>query len=300
MSIFQRMLVATDFSDRAGLAEARAAQLSREHQSSSAELLTVRERGEPAVLAQVMNSTEASATAMITSQAKRELELRAGLLKDNFGIDFSCHVRFGQTAPEILAHADEMDADLLVIGAHGGNFFSDLLLGNTADKLTHLCRRPLLVVKTLPQRDYQNVLVPVDFSDDSRRAAELALAIAPQAHVTFLHAFDVLFEGRMQYANVARHIINDYRLKAQEDAREQMNQFIAGLDASDRIINRTITFGFPGPVVRDHAKSAQPDLIVLGKHGKSRFAELILGSVTRDTIDQTDCDVLVVPVPRKD
>ncbi|GAB3550286.1 hypothetical protein GCM10027343_33210 [Noviherbaspirillum agri] len=296
MSTFQCLLVATDCSDRAGRAEARAALLCREHQSGRAELLTVRERGEPDVLARIMKSTVEAATALATENARRELQLRAGLLKDNHGVDFDCNVRFGHPAAEIVARAEETNADLVVIGAHGGNFFSDLLLGNTADKLTHLCKRPLLVVKNLPQQAYQRVLVPVDFSDDSRRAAELALAIAPKADVTFLHAFEVLVEGQMQYANIPRETIYEYRLKAHEDAREQLNQFISELNAEDRFISRAITFGLPGPVVRDHVKTTKPDLVVLGKHGKSRFAEMILGSVTRDTIDQTDCDVLVAPV----
>jgi nucleotide-binding universal stress UspA family protein len=39
----------------------------------------------------------------------------------------------------------------------------------------------------------------------------------------------------------------------------------------------------------------KPDLIVLGKHGRSRLDKLLLGSVTQHTLDQTSCDVLIVP-----
>ncbi len=299
MSLFQHLLVATDCSDRASRAEARAALLCKEHACRSAELLTVREASEASILARITHSTVASATALAAAHASRELDERTASLKENYGVDFSRQVRFGHVAPEIVARAEETNADLLVIGAHGGNFFSDLLLGNTADKLTHLCKRPLLVVKNTPQETYRRVLVPVDFSDDSRRAAELALAIAPQSDVTFLHAFEVLFEGKMHYANVSRDVIYDYRIKAHDAASELLNQFIDDLKVGDRFVTRALTLGRPGKVVREHAKSVRPDLIVLGKHGQSRFAEMILGSVARDTIDQTDCDVLVVPVPHE-
>jgi nucleotide-binding universal stress UspA family protein len=99
----------------------------------------------------------------------------------------------------------------------------------------------------------------------------------------------------MHYANVAQEAIDYYRVEARENARLAMNDFIAGLGAPDRQLSRKIEFGYPGPVVRDYAEKMQPDLIVMGKHGRSRIEELIIGSVTRDTIDQTKSDILVVP-----
>jgi nucleotide-binding universal stress UspA family protein len=41
----------------------------------------------------------------------------------------------------------------------------------------------------------------------------------------------------------------------------------------------------------------RPDLIVMGKHGRTWMEELIVGSVTRDTIDCTKCDIIVTPPP---
>lgn len=295
MHAFNRLLVATDCSDRARLAEERAALLMREHKCDVAELLTVKDRREPEILARIMTIDVESATALATENAVRVLAGRAGLLRDKRGVHLICNVRFGQPAPEIVARAEELRAALIVIGAHGGNFFSDVLLGNTADRLTHLCKAPLLVVKNESSQAYRQVLVPVDFSDDSRRAAEAAFVIAPQADIAFLHAFEVLFEGYMQYANVSRDAIDEYRMSALEEARDQLDRFIKEVAPRGRRLQRTVDLGLPGAVVRDHAKATRPDLIVLGKHGRSRLADMMLGSVTRDAIDQTDCDVLVVP-----
>ena len=295
MHAFNRLLVATDCSERARLAEVRAALLMREHRCDVAEILTVKDRDEPETLARIMNSDVVSATALATENAARVLAGRASLLRESHGVHLACNVRFGQPATEIVARAEELQAGLIVIGAHGGNFFSDVLLGNTADRLTHLCQSTLLVVKNEASHAYRRVLVPVDFSDDSRRAAEAAFAIAPHADIAFLHAFEAVFDGYMQYANVSRDAIDEYRMSAFEDARDQLDRFISEVAPCGRHLRRTITFGLPGPVVRDHAKATRPDLIVLGKHGRSRLADMILGSVTRDAIDQTDCDVLVVP-----
>jgi nucleotide-binding universal stress UspA family protein len=299
MDSLRHLLVATDFSERAERAEWRAAMLCQQHHITDAKLLTIREGGEPDILAMIINTTVDMAREQAIARVTQELVHRAAMLKDNYGVDFSSCVRFGKTATEIVRRAEEIDTDLLVIGAHGGNFFSDLLLGNTADRVVHLCKCPLLVVKNAPQQAYQRVLIPVDFSEESRRAAQVALAIAQNAEITFLHAFEVFFEGKMQYAGVPRDVIHHYRLKAREEARVNLNRFIHEVNTENRQVRTMIKHGMPGPVVRDYAKVTQADLIVLGKHGKSRFEELILGSVTRDTLEQTECDVLVVPSKRK-
>lgn len=293
MSHIHSVLIATDFSERSARAEVRAAMLCVELGCANVELLTVKEAGMPDVLARIMNSTAESARLLIIEQTERELKARSGGLEDNHGIHCVHSVRFGRAATEIVARADEIAADLTVVGAHGGNFFTDLFLGNTASKLTHLCKRPLLVVKKEARQAYRHVLVPVDFSEDSKRAAQLALRIAPAADITFLHAFEVAFEGQMQYANVSHDLINVYRIKAREEARIELNQFIDGLHAEGRHITRVIDFGLPGPTVREHAKAMQPDLIVMGKHGRSRVEEMLIGSVTRDAIDQTEADILI-------
>lgn len=295
MNAFNRLLVATDFSGCARLAEDRAALLLQEHKCDVAEILTVKNRDEPEIIARIMDMNVDSATALATENAVRALADRAGLLREKHGAHLTCNVRFGKPAQEIVARAEELRTSLIVIGAHGGNFFSDVLLGNTADRLTHLCTTPLLIVKNEASQAYRQVLVPVDFSGDSGRAAKAAFAIAPHGDIAFLHAFEPLFEGYMQYANISRDAIEEYRMSALEEAGDQLDRFISEVAPRGQRHQRTIGLGFPSVVVRNHAKATRPDLIVLAKHGRSRLADMILGSVTRDAIDQTDCDVLVVP-----
>ncbi len=299
------ILVATDLSEFSGRAGARATMLCASLNWNSVELLNVKEGGLPNALGLVLKKTPAVAEVALVERAVRELRHICSLLQDNYGIRCTATVKFGRPEAEIVARADELAAELTVIGAHGGNFFTDLFLGNTADKLARMSKTPLLVVKNQTTEPYRRVLVPVDFSENSKRAAQLALEIAPNAHITFLHVFDVVLEEQMHYLNTAHDTIHDYHVKAAEEARLDLNEFIAGLRAgrdadqrpSGHSFFRTVAFGHPGHVIYDQAKSIKADLIVMGKHGRSRFEELLLGSVSRHVIEQCFCDVLIVTGP---
>ena len=62
-------------------------------------------------------------------------------------------VRVGQSWRTILEVADEVDADLIVIGSHG-YYGIDRVLGTTAGKVANLARRNVLVVhEQAPARD---------------------------------------------------------------------------------------------------------------------------------------------------
>ncbi len=295
--MIRKVLIATDFSERSARAEVRAAMLSRELGSDSAVLCNVMEPGVASALAHVSDLSEPEAEKILNDQATQELARRACEIEKDHGLRCATRLRFGFPAQELALQAEEMDADLIVVGAHGQSFISRMFLGNTADKLARLDQRPLLVVRKEPLQPYRNILVPVDFSEDSRLAARLAVKLEPQAVFNFLHVYQVWFEGHMRYANVSEETVRSYRVRAREQARVQLNQFIDDLHVEDAHAVRSLVHGSAGHAVLEFAEKTQPDLIVMGKHGRSRFEELLVGSVTRNLLDQTESDMLIVRAP---
>lgn len=68
-----------------------------------------------------------------------------------YGVDAAdVHVRLGAPAYEIRSLAEEMGADLIVIGTHGRHGLG-LLLGSTANALLHGVGCDVLVIKIHPQ-----------------------------------------------------------------------------------------------------------------------------------------------------
>ena len=56
-------------------------------------------------------------------------------------------VREGDPAETILAHADEIDADLIVMGTHGRTGVGRILLGSTTERLIRHAAAPVLSVR---------------------------------------------------------------------------------------------------------------------------------------------------------
>lgn len=66
------------------------------------------------------------------------------------GVDFEARVVENDPVSGLLEVVDEVDADLLVVGARGLSPIKGMIMGSTSLKLPHLCRRPVVIVPAHP------------------------------------------------------------------------------------------------------------------------------------------------------
>jgi nucleotide-binding universal stress UspA family protein len=92
----------------------------------------------------------------------------------------------GSPVREILRQAEQMRADLLVMGTHGRSGFEALFLGSVTEKVLRSTQVPVLTVPPAVERVkaviYKTILCPIEFSDVSTRALEYALTLAEERH----------------------------------------------------------------------------------------------------------------------
>ncbi|MCC6437180.1 MAG: universal stress protein [Acidimicrobiales bacterium] len=62
------------------------------------------------------------------------------------GVAHECRVLERDPVGALVEAADEVDADLIVVGARGGSTLRGLVLGSTSLKLPHVTRRPVCIV----------------------------------------------------------------------------------------------------------------------------------------------------------
>jgi len=283
-----RLLAATDFSAPANHAVERAAMITKES-GATLNLLHVVSFGPLEKLRKLVQDASAALQQRILEAAHSRLIAQAGTLAKRYGISADVRVISGS----LLNELQDASADMVICGARGESFMRHALLGSTAERMLRRTRRPVLVVKQAAHESYSTVLIPVDFSSSSLRAIKQAQAIAPQAEIILLHAYEVPFEGQLRYASVDDAIINEYLLAARREATACMEALCreAGLGLDEA--RYVLVHGDPSACVIEQEQVQSADLIVMGKHGENLIEELLLGSVTKHVLIESQCDVLV-------
>lgn len=289
MDHVKTILVATDHTEHARRAELRAGMLGDELSAETLEVISARPaRAEPGTAARLHGSGALRRESPTARPAPSRCEIGTSNVR----------ALWTGPAPAVIAdRADDIGADLTIVAGKRPSFLADLVARFRHDELIRLSDRPVLLVNREPETAYRKVLVGVDFSAESMQAARMALALAPTAQFTFLHVFRIADEDMMREQEVPLDAIHACRTRARETARRKLNGFIETLGPRRQLVSRAIEHGMPAPMIHAHAGRIHADLIAVGKHGKSRFVELFLGSVTQRLIEYGACDLLVNTSP---
>ena len=70
-----------------------------------------------------------------------------GLLSEK-NVEITTEVLFGSPESRIVETAEEMNADLIIVGSHGYNSWERLLLGSVSDSVVHHAPCSVLVVRS--------------------------------------------------------------------------------------------------------------------------------------------------------
>jgi nucleotide-binding universal stress UspA family protein len=209
----------------------------------------------------------------------------------------SARVAIGPPAQEIVAAADAIGADLVVVGTHGATGFEHLMLGSIAEKVLRTCPTPVL---TVPPRapatsafPLKHVLCPVDFSAPSKAALDVALSIAQEgdAEITILHVSDVPTDGPLTTRPIATP---DFYEEYESWARDQMQVLIAGGAADWCRPMARIRHGKAYREILAEAAETHADVIVIGVHGRNPLDVMLFGSTTNQVVRRATCPVLTV------
>ncbi|OGA44799.1 MAG: hypothetical protein A3F74_06095 [Betaproteobacteria bacterium RIFCSPLOWO2_12_FULL_62_58] len=289
----KKILAATDFSPRAGIAIERAARIARDW-SAELSLLHVMGRLPLEAIRRILIEHPLAVEQRLVDAARNDLERLAAGIHARHGISAAFHVGIGATPDEVAAYAQSTECDLVVIGAHGENFVQELLLGTTAQKIVREGRGPFLIVKREPLGDYSRILVPVDFSPTSQHALETALRFFPAAEIRLLHVYEVPFESKMRYSGVSEDAFLHYQDLARREAEAGMADFLRNLPETSRALSGSVRHGYAPAVILQCAQDFDVDLIAMGGQGRSELSYMLLGSVAMHVIYEFGGDVLVV------
>ena len=215
------------------------------------------------------------------------------------GIVTHALVEEGNPADHILAAAERMPADLIVMGTHGLRGFERWLLGSVTERVLRRATCPVLTVPRqaiarAPEAQVllERLLCPVDFSPASMRALDYALSLAREAHahLTVLYVLENVF-GPISAGDVTFDAAAYMRFMM-EDATARLRAAISTDARSWCDIQEKVVAGDAYREILRVAKEDDTHMIVMGVHGRNAIDLMFFGSTTNHVVRDAACPVL--------
>lgn len=133
------------------------------------------------------------------------------------------------------------------------------------------------------------ILVPVDFSENSKKALEFAVSLAKKkkGSIIILHVIEAIYDFAAQAAIVIEGM--------HRDAESYLDQLVKSYEKEGIQIQRLIKDGTVSIMTAKTAEETNSNLIVIGTQGVTGIKRTLLGSTSIEVIKASECPVLLVP-----
>jgi nucleotide-binding universal stress UspA family protein len=195
----------------------------------------------------------------------------------------------GSPAQVILESAENLSADLLIVGARGRGRLSEVVLGSVSHRVLMHTSRPTLIARG-SARAIQRVLVAVQGRDDADRITQWLMQhrfITPVELCVFNVVVPVGLEdpydplGSKAWWEAAERYAEDF-----------VKSTAAKLLDSRHTVSTKVAVGNPAATLSEEATKA--DLVVVASHGRKGISRFLMGSVSHAVVHHATCPVLVL------
>jgi len=303
--ILKRVLVPLDGSRLAECVLPTAISLGA-HLRARVTLLHVMERAAPATVHGDRHLTAASEAARYLDEVARRVA--AG------GVVVESHVHpnlEGDVAQSIVAHAADLDADLVILATHGAGGAKRVLFGSVAQQVLRKGVRPVLLIRPpegqasreAAPTDVRRLLVPLDGQPPAEAALPIAsvLAQAYAAELVLMHIVPTLTTIPGERASAARLApsATAASLDLEEaEGRAYIQQMASGLRERGLRVSTWVGRGEPAQSLLEGAAHAAVEMIVMATHGRTGLDAVFSGSVASRIVARFTRPILLVRAPR--
>lgn len=216
-------------------------------------------------------------TSIVTDFLRVKLEKLAVEIRKEFGIKVTSLVSLGHVTSEIVAVADENKAGLIVMGTHGGDSQSSLLLGSNAYRVLAKANCPVITVRdNTPKIGYGNIVLPIDSSSHTRQKVVPTLKFA-EKFASKIHILGILAPGEENEKHKLEVIIGQIEKLAAKSKLVTDSSIVKTEDSSAKILK--------------YAAKNKADLISIMSDQKGGVAS-ILGQFAHHIINDSKIPVL--------
>jgi len=148
----------------------------------------------------------------------------------------------------------------------------------------------------------KHILVCTDLSETSKGALHKAAAYGTHfgAKITLIHVYDpsplVPPAAIPSPERMEEKIATELEDAIRRELRSIRDSIFPGVEGIELAIHRHPS---PARAITQHAREEDVDLIIVGTHGRTGIAHMLIGSVAEKVVRHASCDVLAVrTVPR--
>lgn len=285
---WKRILVATDFSERADVA-VRTAERLAENADGTVWAVHVVDLIPPYLEHVSDRVGPADAEEMWLRKTRQRMENLLEEIRRRVP-DGRGFVRTGLPWRRVVDLAEEGDVDGICIGVSGHSRIERLLLGSTAENVIRHATVPVLVTRDEPLEAVHEVLLPTEMDEGSSASIRYALErFDPPPRLEAIHVVPI-------HPMVGPEVFGE--LPTRGDYEEVLREFLEGFEGGDRVAVRVVPFADPAATIVEVSRKEKPDLIVMATHARRGLSRALLGSVSEKVVRHADAPILVMPGPR--
>lgn len=206
--------------------------------------------------------------------------------------------RRGYSAGEvIIEYADEITADLIIVGTHGRRGIGRWVLGSVAEEVVRHASCPVLSVRDMETEGVPTlgrILVPVDFSRWSAHGVKSATELAARfdAGLELVHVIEEPVWPEFYPVDCRWQLTEELQRAATTELEALASDARAlGVDVELRILN-----GQPAMEISHLVEELGVGLVVLPTSGRSGIEHMLLGSTAERVVRRAACPVLTLPI----
>lgn len=276
----KKILIPTDFSDTANLALRHAVKMAKLLDARITLLHVV------STFAFRVNLPEVEADEVQNSKLSgaigAKLSAMANEISEKDGILVNTMVTSGRIREEVVRIAEEIDADIIILGTHGVSGLREFFMGSNAFRIVSEAACPVLSVQDLEQSvGFSNLVVPIDNSFHSREKLGISVRMAK------------IYNAKINICGLRSHDHNDEDINAK--FRMKMKQ------VEDFLIEKEVDFELTtlfcsniAKATMDYAAEVNGDLIIIMNEQEINTTGFFMGPYAQQVVNHSKIPVLSI------
>jgi nucleotide-binding universal stress UspA family protein len=201
-------------------------------------------------------------------------------------ISFLKMIKVGKPYKAIIDAANEINANLVVMGTHGASGVSELLVGSNSAKVVRSAPNHILTIRNRPDHlGFKKILMPLDLTKETGEKINLGIEFANKfgaelAVVAILQTDDVEIKNRLTKRMT---MAMDYIAKHNVPATSAM------VESKESIADAVIGYG----------KQVGADMICIMTQQELKFRESVMGSSAEHIVNHSDIPVMAMKPKRE-